>query len=488
MSILLSDIECVDNRSRDNTAIKELAENIGALGLVNPVTLQRTEGGGKLYKVIAGRRRFRALQLLERREVFEGEYRIIDADADMVAFCENFHRSQLTIHEELEQLQLLSNKYGSDKIAFFAKELGKSEAWVRTRVRLLNLSPKWQKQLENGSLPLSHLEEVGKYPPEVQERIPEYQVFNFRNSADAAKNLKAYLMIRLPKKHWSECDNCPNNPATDTFFFADTPASCTDHDCLMHKLGDDLEPVLKEFQEKKMPVYLANDFSFWQARDYINKRFNCDCSTNFEKHAKGSDNIIILHDTHFTSCKGRVREYDKKNVLFAPESKNKSAGVPASDPAEQLKNLTAKLTGKRYANAICNFLAFLDNTDSCVPECLLRFADKEKQIRLLLLKYGYRAGSSWNNPKLSDFVGKSADSVWQETVLGNIISEIHERLRCLHRDCTQVDLVTRKSDITKWASDLEIDFEAEYLAPMTTEIPETKKILELKKQIKEQSK
>lgn len=481
MSILMSDIQCVDNRSKDDKAIRELAENIGALGLLNPVTLQKNDGK-HLYKVIAGRRRFRALQLLERTELKEGEYRIVEADADMVAFCENFHRSQLTVQEELEQLKHLSDKYGSGNIAFFAKELGKSEAWVRTRVRLLNLSPKWQKRLEQNVMPLSHLEEVGKYPTEVQEKISEYQVLNARNSAEVAKNIKSQLVIKLPKKHWAECDSCPKNPATDTFFFSDCPASCTDHSCLVKKLGDDLELVLKEFKEKKIPVYLSNDFSLWEARDYINKRFNCDCDTYFDK-GSGSDNIIVLHDTHFSSCKGKVRDYDKKNVLFAPEAKDKSAGTPASDPVLQLENLMEKLTGKRYATAICNFMAFLENTESSVPECLMRFPKPEHQLRLLLLKYGYRAGSAWENKKLEKFADKTPDTPYFETVLTNIINEIHERLRCLHRDCTQVDLPKRKKDIEQWAGDLNIDFNAEYLAPAIAEIPETKRILELKSSV-----
>lgn len=483
MQIKISDIQCIDNRSKDEKAIRELAENIGALGLLNPITLQKNDGK-HLYKVIAGRRRFRALQLLERTELKEGEYRIVDADADMVAFCENFHRSQLTIQEELEQLKYLSDKYGSGNIAFFAKELGKSEAWVRTRVRLLNLSPKWQRRLLENTLPLSALEEVGKYSTEVQESIPEYQVMNARNAAEVAKNIKSNLVIKLPKKHWPECDSCPKNPATDTFFFSDCPASCTDHDCLVKKLADDLEPVLKEFKEKKMPVYLANQFSSWRARDYINKRFNCDCSTSFEKDPQGSDSIIVLHDTHFSSCRGKVRDYDKRNVLFAPSSKDKSAGIPASDPAEQLKNLMEKLTGKRYATAICNFLAFLENTESSVPECLMRFPQPEHQLRLLLLKYGYRAGSVWENKKLETFADKTPDTPYFETVMCNIINEIHERLRCLHRDCTQVDLPKRKKDIEYWAGDLCIDFNAEYLTPVIEEIPETKRICELKQQLK----
>lgn len=482
MSILMSDIQCVDNRSKDEKAIRELAENIGALGLLNPVTLQKNDNGKHLYKVIAGRRRFRALQLLERTELKEEEYRIVEADADMVAFCENFHRSQLTIQEELEQLKYLSDKYGSGNIAFFAKELGKSEAWVRTRVRLLNLSPRWKSRLDAGDLPLSYLEEVGKYPVETQEKINGYRLQYAKNSKEAARLISEELVVKLPKKHWAECDSCPKNPATDTFFFSDCPASCTDRDCLNAKLAADLEPVINNYREKSIPLFIKNELENYRTEDFFEKKFKIKFFHAMDKG--GEDNVLIIYPTHFKITRGTVKPWERDKVNFAPGTKGKNAGTSASDPKAQLDNLMNKLTGKRYATAICNFMAFLENTESSVPECLMRFPDPEHQLRLLLLKYGYRAGSAWENKKLEKFADKTPDTPYFETVMCNIINEIHERLRCLHRDCVQVDLIKRKKDIEQWADDLNIDFNAEYLAPAIAEIPETKRILELKSSIK----
>lgn len=482
MSILMSDIQCIDNRSKDEKAIRELAENIGALGLLNPVTLQKNDNGKHFYKVIAGRRRFRALQLLEHTELKEGEYRIVEADADMVAFCENFHRSQLTIQEELEQLKYLSEKYGSQNTAFFAKELGKSEAWVRTRIRLLNLSPRWKSRLDAGDLPLSYLEEVGKYPVETQEKINGYRLQYAKSAKEAARMISEELVVKLPEKHWAECDSCPKNPATDTFFFSDCPASCTDRDCLNAKLAADLEPVINSYREKSIPLFIKDKLDNYRTEEFFEKKFKIKFFHAMDE--SGEDNVLIIYPTHFKITRGTVKPWERDKVNFAPEAKGKSAGTSASDPKAQLDNLMNKLTGKRYATAICNFLAFLENTESSVPECLMRFPNPEHQLRMLLLKYGYRAGSAWENKKLETFADKLPDTPYFETVLTNIINEIHERLRCLHLDCVQVDLIKRKKDIEYWAGDLCIDFNAEYLAPAIEEIPETKRILELKSSIK----
>lgn len=486
MKISLDDILCEDNRKYDQKAITELAENIGALGLLNPVSLQRIEDGKYRYKVIAGRRRFRALMLLERRELRDEEFRIISADADMVAFSENFHRQQLSVQEELEQLQLLTGKYGDDKVAFLAKELGKSEVFVRSRLRLLNLSDRWKKMLDNGGLPLAYLEEIGKYSKDQQEKISEYVVFGKKNVREVAEAIKDYLWVKLPKKHWPECDSCPKNPATDTFFFADCPASCTDRMCLIRKVGDDLEAILNVFKEKKMPVYLCSELNSYEQREYVEKRFGCKFIYGFNKNPK-KDNIIIIHDAAISSTKGEVYDHQRGCVLFgkseSPKGKPKGASLK-----EQLEVQAKKLNGKRYAVAICALMKFLEDIDAAAETLLKRFYDKEMQIRCLILKYGHTSTfHEWDNPPLEDMEKDVIDTVYFSKILRGTIAKIHDRFRCLHRDCSQVDLPGCKKDIERWAADIGIDFHSEYLEKAIAANPETKRMIELKSKIEEGS-
>lgn len=76
------DIECTDNRKM--SGIEELAENIAAVGLIQPIAL-KDEGNGR-YRVVAGRRRFRALQRLGWEKLQGSQYVICDADPELAAW------------------------------------------------------------------------------------------------------------------------------------------------------------------------------------------------------------------------------------------------------------------------------------------------------------------------------------------------------------------------------------------------------------------
>ena len=119
-SIKLTNIECTDNRSM--SGIEELAANIAAVGLIQPIALAATDAGR--YQVVAGRRRFRAVQRLGWGALAEGQYVICTAEPELAAFCENFHRANLTLAEEVEQF----NHLKTDKLTIkeLAALLGKN--------------------------------------------------------------------------------------------------------------------------------------------------------------------------------------------------------------------------------------------------------------------------------------------------------------------------------------------------------------------------
>ena len=169
-SIKLTDIECTDNRSM--SGIEELAANIAAVGLIQPIVLAELEAGH--YRLLAGRRRFRALQQLGRMELAPTEYCLYptkcDFNFDMVAFCENFHRANLTLAEEVEQF----NRLKTDKLTIreLAALLGKTPEYVALRLNLANLSEKWKEVLnhpeEYPQWTPAKLELIAKQPPEKQ--------------------------------------------------------------------------------------------------------------------------------------------------------------------------------------------------------------------------------------------------------------------------------------------------------------------------------
>ena len=134
----VKNIVCADNRTYSGESIRSLAENIKSIGLLQPIRL-RPDGDGK-YSVVFGRRRFRAILELKRERLVPGEYVISDADDEgKAAFCENFMRENLTLLEEIEQLEQLQKTAGPEEIAAM---LGKSRRWIALRLNLARLSEK----------------------------------------------------------------------------------------------------------------------------------------------------------------------------------------------------------------------------------------------------------------------------------------------------------------------------------------------------------
>ena len=128
----------VPNRSQprqvfDSSKITELAESIDEHGLLQPIVVRPIEEN--MYEIIAGERRFRALQSLHKSQ----------ADVIIrhmnVALIENIQRENLSAVEEAEAYKKLLEIGGTTQ-SELAKSLGKSQSFIANKLRLLKLAPK----------------------------------------------------------------------------------------------------------------------------------------------------------------------------------------------------------------------------------------------------------------------------------------------------------------------------------------------------------
>lgn len=98
----------------DQEQLRELADSINENGLIHPITVAKTEAG---YIIVAGERRFRAHQLLERETI---PAIITTGDPEVIALIENVQRVQLDPLEEADAYQRLMDKHG-----YTQEELGR---------------------------------------------------------------------------------------------------------------------------------------------------------------------------------------------------------------------------------------------------------------------------------------------------------------------------------------------------------------------------
>lgn len=123
-------------REFDEAALKSLAESIRQNGLLQPITVRRTQDGG--YELIAGERRLRACRMAGLRLVpciLSG----CDArQSAILAMLENLQRRDLGVFEEAEGLRRLVEEWGVTQEEAAAR-LGKSQSSIANKLRLLRL-------------------------------------------------------------------------------------------------------------------------------------------------------------------------------------------------------------------------------------------------------------------------------------------------------------------------------------------------------------
>lgn len=147
-------------------SIERLAADIEENGLLNPLTVVEVAGEtGSSYRIVAGGRRFAALQRLGVRDV---PVRVVSPDSVRVLqLAENLQRKELPILEEAHALRELQAELGAS-IRTLAQRLHMSRGYVERRLKvpdwpedlraLLEEQPGWFSRLEE----ISRIEDEGE--------------------------------------------------------------------------------------------------------------------------------------------------------------------------------------------------------------------------------------------------------------------------------------------------------------------------------------
>ena len=115
--------------------LRELAESIRQHGVLQPLSVQKADGG---YVLVAGERRLRAAGLAGLTHVPCILVRVTPQDSALLALVENLQRSDLHYLEEAAAISRLISTYGMSQEEA-ARRLGRSQA-VANKLRLLRLS------------------------------------------------------------------------------------------------------------------------------------------------------------------------------------------------------------------------------------------------------------------------------------------------------------------------------------------------------------
>ena len=178
--------------------IKELAESIKQNGLLQSITVR--DMGNGFYELIAGERRLRALKYLEYPTTKAIVKELTNEQMATLALIENIQREELTpIEEAYAYHELLSiNNLTQDELA---KSLGKTQATVANKLRLLKLSSKVIDAINSKRITERHGRAMVKLDPSAQEKILNQILTQSLNVSQTEERIETYLRIKSETKN-----------------------------------------------------------------------------------------------------------------------------------------------------------------------------------------------------------------------------------------------------------------------------------------------
>lgn len=138
----------------DPDSLRELADSIREVGLLQPILVRRSPGGAG-YQLVAGERRLRASQLAGLPEIPAILRETGDAEMLREALLENLQRAELNPLEEAAAYQQLIADFDCSHDELAAR-LGRSRPHISNMLRLLRLPPPVARRVAAGVITQGH--------------------------------------------------------------------------------------------------------------------------------------------------------------------------------------------------------------------------------------------------------------------------------------------------------------------------------------------
>lgn len=151
----------------DEEALDELAQSIENNGLIQPITVRKTDD---YYEIIAGERRYRACLKLNMTKVPCYVLTPSEDQAAQMALVENVQRRNLSAIEEARSYLQIMRQSGMTQEEV-AHKIGKSQSSVANKIRLLNLPEEIQEGVMEGKISERHGRALLSAPAEQQKKI-----------------------------------------------------------------------------------------------------------------------------------------------------------------------------------------------------------------------------------------------------------------------------------------------------------------------------
>jgi ParB family chromosome partitioning protein len=278
----------------DEAKLRELADNINAHGVLQPVLVRPLiEGPEGTYELVAGARRFRASRLARKQTIPATVRELTDAEGREIQLIENLQRAD--IHELEEALgyralrDLNPELYTVETIA---AKMGKTSRYVAGRMKLVDLIPPAQTAFYEGRLTVAHALEIARLQPRDQERALAECFPGHRSIKSILKDRKAEAVSVRELREWIEreihldlknapfdagdanllptagpCTACPKRMGNNPLLFPEIrnkSSLCTDPACYKAKVQALVQLRVRLLVERGQKPLQVSEVPYWQ--------------------------------------------------------------------------------------------------------------------------------------------------------------------------------------------------------------------------------
>ena len=223
--------------------LQELADSIRQVGVLQPICVRPKEEG---FEIVYGERRYWAAAMAGLKFIPALVRELSDAEAEDAAVTENLQREDVTPREEAAAYKRALES-GRHTIESLVGKFGKSEAYIRSRLKLCDLIEALAEQLDREEISVGVATEIAKYDAAVQQEVYEEHFsdgcrLSWKNARikEIARRLYDRYMTRLDTYRFdkTECHTCHHNTANQILFkdeCVEGCAGCQNRSCMMRK-------------------------------------------------------------------------------------------------------------------------------------------------------------------------------------------------------------------------------------------------------------
>lgn len=253
----------------DEQSLTELADSIRQHGVLQPVGVRPISGTDR-YEIVFGERRYRASLIAGRENIPALIYDTLsDNEAEELAITENLQRKDIAPMEEAEAFRNLieSGRYDTQSLAV---QVGKSETYIRTRMKLTTLIPEIASLLDTDDITVSVASEICRYGEDIQREVYEkhlkdglpYNSWRGMTASKVAQMIERDFTTELCRYSFdkSACASCPHNTCNLLLFVEEGyEGKCAKSSCLKEKhtayLTEKAISMLAEYPEANFYQY-----------------------------------------------------------------------------------------------------------------------------------------------------------------------------------------------------------------------------------------